>query len=134
MNTKRSTLAASLLALSALAGCVQAGSEGPTSTRLHPAGSLSDRRDALRTVRVVDKAPAGSASLDGISVRRCHRNFLEDAPDAQAIVDDLKLAAYAQGADAIRPMGTEKVNGVMANCWYVLEGKAEMYRLGRSGG
>jgi hypothetical protein len=59
---------------------------------------------------------------------------LEDAPDNQAIVDDLKLAAYAQGADAIHLMGTEKVNGVMANCWYVLEGKAEMYRLSKSGG
>ncbi|WNJ91772.1 hypothetical protein [Bosea sp. 685] len=46
---------------------------------------------------------------------------------------DLKLAAYAQGADALRLISIEKVNGVMANCWYVLEGKAQLYRLTKSG-
>lgn len=71
--------------------------------------------------------------MDGISVTRCHRSFLAEAPDDQAIMADLKLAAYAQGADALRLISIEKVNGVMANCWYVLEGKAQLYRLTKSG-
>lgn len=134
MTTNPCILATVLAALTALTGCVQPGGEGPTSTHIPPVSSLSDRREALRTIRIVEKTPAGAVSLGGISARRCHRNFLEDAPTEKALADDLKLAAYAQGADVMRMIGMEKINGVMANCWYVLEGKAELYRLGKTGG
>lgn len=119
-------------AILALGGCVQTGSEGLTSNALNTsAGSLSERREAIRAVKVVSAPPAGGTSLGEVVTRRCHRNFTEDAPDEAAMLIDLKMSAYGIGADAIRPTGAKKLNGLLANCWYVVEGSAEAYALPR---
>ncbi|MCW2317213.1 hypothetical protein M2322_002767 [Rhodoblastus acidophilus] len=110
-------------------GCVTPGSEGIRGNSIDPSVSISDRRAALKTVSVVESAPAGAKSLGGITARRCHRNFLEDEPLSEAVLSDLKTTAYGQGADLIKVVGIEKKTGLAANCWYVLEGKAEMYSL-----
>ena len=46
-----------------------------------------------------------------------------------AVTDDLKIAAYAQGGDAITDLSFEKINGLAANCWYVLEGSATILQI-----
>ena len=113
-----------------LTGCVMAGGEGTRSNFVDTsAGSLTDRRAAMRAVDVVKLQPAGATSLGGVSARRCHRYFTEEEPNDVALTADLKVAAYAAGADAIRIASVEQVNGLAADCWYVLEAKAEMYRL-----
>ncbi len=78
---------------------------------------------------VLETVPAGAQSLGVISARRCHRYFTEAEPVTEALLPDLRIAAYGQGADAIRVVGVEKTVGLLANCWYVLEGHAEMYAL-----
>jgi hypothetical protein len=88
---------------------------------------MKDRREALKTVRVVQSAPAGWTDMGSISTRRCHRYFTEAQPSEAAMIPDLKMAAFGQGADAIKVIGFQKVNGLAADCWYVLEGSAEMY-------
>lgn len=125
----RAAILAALFALTC-SGCVMAGGEGVRSNFANTsAGSMTERREALRSVTVVSAPPAGAVSLGGVGTRRCHRYFTEEEPNEAAITADLKMAAFAQGADAIRITDMEKVNGLAADCWYVLEAKAEMYRL-----
>ncbi len=90
--------------------------------------SPSERRAAITTVRVLESQPQGRASLGEVSARRCHRNFTEEEPSQSAIVSDLQIAAYAEGGNAIHVTGFEKLNGLAADCWYVLEGRAEVYK------
>lgn len=90
-------------------------------------GSLLERRAALKAVDVVDSAPVGARDLGGVSARRCHRYVTEAEPLASSLIPDLQIAAYGQGADVIRVLGVEKKMGLLADCWYVLEGRAEMY-------
>lgn len=112
-----------------LAGCVTSGSEGLTSNQIDFAsGSASERRAALQSVPVLTSAPAGMTSIGPVGTRRCHRNSLEAPPNEAALIADLQLAAYSKGADAIVITGFEKLNGLAANCWYVLEGTATAYR------
>ncbi|MFO7758304.1 MAG: hypothetical protein R6V26_07470 [Roseovarius sp.] len=89
---------------------------------------LQARRDANREIDVYNVVPSGFQSIGEVSARRCHRSFVEDAPSLEAITDDLKMAAFAQGGDAIADVRTEKKNGLLANCWYVVEGTATVLR------
>ncbi|NVZ18506.1 hypothetical protein HX794_02500 [Pseudomonas costantinii] len=43
---------------------------------------------------------------------------------------DLKVAAYAQGADGITGVEITKESGLNRNCWYVLGGTAQAFTLG----
>lgn len=118
-------LTASLLLLG---GCVQGGSDGARSNYINAnVGSLSERRDAIRSVAVVQAQPAGTVSLGEVTTDRCHRYFTEAAPSDAAIVNDLKFLAYGQGADAMRVVETTAVPGLVSNCWYILRGTAEIY-------
>jgi hypothetical protein len=117
-----------LVAMLATAACVSPGGGGTEANFIDPStGSLSERRAALKAVEVVDSAPAGARDLGGVSARRCHRYFTEAEPLASSLIPDLQIAAYGQGADVIRVLGVEKKTGLLADCWYVLEGHAEMY-------
>lgn len=110
-----------------LSACVTAGYEGQTGTMMS-GDQITARREANRTISVYETKPARHRSMGEVSARRCHRSFVEDAPSAEAITDDLKVAAYAQGADAISNIQTKQMNGLLANCWYVLEGTAQIWR------
>ncbi len=111
-----------------LAGCVQGGTDGARSNYINTrVGSLSERRDALKTVAVVNAQPAGMSVLGEISTDRCHRNFTEPVPTEGAIISDLKFNAYGQGADAMRILSITTEPGLMSNCWHILRGKAELY-------
>ena len=117
-----------LVAISA-SGCVTEGEGGPPSNIIDTrAGSLSDRREAEKTVAVLGDTSTGYMKLGAIYARRCHHNVLDAEPTNDAITHDLKVAAYGAGADAIKVTSVEKVNGLMADCWYVLEGHADTYK------
>lgn len=110
-----------------LSACVGNGYEGQTGAIIS-SDQIIARREANRTISVHEIKPAGHRSIGEVSVRRCHRNFVEEAPTIEAITNDLKIAAYAQGADAISNIQTQKLNGLLANCWYVLEGTAQIWQ------
>lgn len=88
----------------------------------------SERRAALKTVLQISDSDARYVKIGSVGGRRCHRNFLEEQPSDDVLLSDIKVAAYSQGGDAIGEMSTEKVPGLVANCWYVLEGKASIYK------
>jgi hypothetical protein len=91
--------------------------------------SLGDQRAASQTIKVLDVAPAGAEVLGELDAGRCHRSFVETAPAEQGVLLDLKIAAYALGADAITDVKIEKQSALTKNCWYMLDGKAKALRL-----
>ena len=95
--------------------------------------SLSDQREASKSIQVVDSAPSGSKSLGVVDAGRCHRSFVETSPAEQMVLLDLKIAAYALGADAITDVHIEKQSALTKNCWYMLDGKATALKLSDAG-
>ena len=91
--------------------------------------SLGDQRAASQTIKVLDSAPATSQVLGEVDAGRCHRSFVETSPAEQAVLLDLKIAAYALGADAITDVKIERQSALTKNCWYMLDGKAKALRL-----
>jgi len=91
--------------------------------------SLKDQREAVRTVKVYDALPTGAQVVNEVSAGRCHRSFVEEAPTEAAVLTDLKIAAYAQGADGITAVKISKESGLNRNCWYVLGGTAQAFTL-----
>ncbi|WP_306257203.1 hypothetical protein [Pararhizobium sp. IMCC21322] len=92
---------------------------------------LIGQRQAAQDVRVFQTVPSGYTQMGDVSVRRCHRNFLEKPPNAAAFEDDLVRVAFAKGADAITNIRIKRLNGLLANCWYVEEATASIYKLNR---
>lgn len=91
--------------------------------------SLKDQREAVRAVKQYDSLPAGAEVLTEVSAGRCHRSFVEEAPQESTVLIDLKVAAFAQGADGITGVTIGKESGLNRNCWYVLSGKAQAFTL-----
>lgn len=91
--------------------------------------SLKDQREAVRAVKVYDSLPTGAQVVNEVSAGRCHRSFVEEAPNEAAVLTDLKIAAYAQGADGITSVRISKDSGLNRNCWYVLGGTAQAFTL-----
>lgn len=91
--------------------------------------SLRDQREAVRTVEVVDALPQGASNVAPITSGRCHRSFVEGEPTEAMVVNDLRVAAYAQGADGIAEVKVTKESGLSRNCWYILNGSAKAFRL-----
>lgn len=115
-------------ALVALSGCSSYSSNlqvGNDQSYL----SLKDQREAVRLVRVYDALPDGAEIIGEVSAGRCHRSFVEQAPSEATVVTDLKIAAYAQGADGITNINVSKDSGLNRNCWYVLGGTAKAFML-----
>ena len=94
--------------------------------------SLKDQREAVRTVKTYESLPSGAEVLDVVSAGRCHRSFVEEAPTEAAVLMDLKIAAYAKGADGITDVSISKDSGLNRNCWYVLGGTAKAFTLGNA--
>jgi hypothetical protein len=91
--------------------------------------SLAEQRAASIGVQVLAQAPQGGKSLGMIEAGRCHRMFTETPPDDELVLLDLKVGAYARGADAITSVSIEKVSALTKNCWYMLVGKARAFQL-----
>jgi hypothetical protein len=91
--------------------------------------SPKDQREAVRTVKVYQELPVGAEVIKTVSAGRCHRSFVEEAPTEAAVLTDLKIAAYAQGADGINAVSITKDSGLPRNCWYVLGGTAKAFTM-----
>jgi hypothetical protein len=91
--------------------------------------SLSDQREASRTVVQYDSVPDEALHLGEVEAARCHRRTDQAPPTEETLVMDLKIAAYAKGADGIADIKINKVSGLNQNCWYVLDGRAQMYTI-----
>ena len=91
--------------------------------------SLKEQREAVRTVKNFESLPSGAEVLDVVSAGRCHRSFVEEAPSEATVLMDLKIAAYAKGADGITDVSISKDSGLNRNCWYVLGGTAKAFTL-----
>ena len=114
---------ACLLCSSILAGCGTTSSNmrvGTDRTYL----SLKDQREANLTVKVLETPPVGSIAMGKVDASRCHRNTAQGEPSEEDVKLDLKIAAFAMGADAITDLKFSKASGLAFNCWYVLNGEA----------
>lgn len=93
--------------------------------------SLADQRMAVQSVRLVDQAPPEAELIGQVEASRCHRNFLDNAPEADNVLIDLKVAAFAQGADLITNFKVDQNTGgaLFKNCWHIKTGTADAYSL-----
>jgi len=91
--------------------------------------SLKDQREALRAVQEYQTLPERAVVLGKVDAGRCHRSFVETAPKQSLVIIDLKVAAYAKGADGITDIKVTKESGLTKNCWYILDGEATMFML-----
>lgn len=117
-----------LLLIAPISACVTSGYEGQRGTTT-TTDQLIGQRQASQQVRVFQTIPSGYSALGEVSVRRCHGNFFEKPPNAAVFQDDLVRVAFAKGADAIANIRTKRLNGLLADCWYVEEATATTYRL-----
>lgn len=89
--------------------------------------SIKDQREALRAVRVYESLPENVTVLGKVDAGRCHRSFVETAPSEEAVLTDLKVTAYAKGADGLTDITIKQESGLTKNCWYILDGEATMF-------
>lgn len=120
------SVTSSLVVALILSGCVSAGYEGQVGGMVSM-DQIFAQREARQTVEIFETVPSDYRQAGEISVRRCHRNFGENPPTISAFEGDLVLAAFAQGADAVSNIRIERMNGLLANCWYVEEATADIY-------
>lgn len=93
--------------------------------------SLKDQREANQTVQVYLELPQGATKLGQVDASRCHRNTLQAPPTEADLVTDLKVAAYARGADGIIAVKIETSTGLLQNCWSITNGTAQAIQLQR---
>ena len=86
--------------------------------------SLKDQREAVSTVREFATMPEGSTVIGPVDAARCYRNAAQTPPTRDEAVIDLKVAAYAKGADGIVGVKTSKVSGLLQNCWSIWNAEA----------
>lgn len=109
-----------LLASLTISGCSTYSSNMRVGNEVSYA-SISDQREAVRTVKVYDSMPKGGEVIGPIDAGRCHRSFVEESPSKSVVMTDLKIAAYAMGADGITDVSIEKTSALTKNCWYMLD-------------
>ena len=111
-----------LIASTFLAGCSTYSSNMRVGNDISYA-SISDQREAVRTVKVYDTMPDGAEVLGPVDAGRCHRSFVEESPSETVVMTDLKIAAYTMGADGLTNVSVEKTSALTKNCWYMLDAR-----------
>jgi hypothetical protein len=112
-----------LVAIATTVGCTTSSSNMRIGTD-RSLVSLGDQRQAILTVSELISVPDGAKVLGKVDASRCHRRTDQTEPTEQDVKVDLKIAAYAFGADAIAGVKIDKVSGLAQNCWYILSGEA----------
>lgn len=113
-----------------LAGCASTSANMKVGTE-HSAVSAADQRAAVLAVKEYPAVPAGAAVIGKVDASRCHRNSLQAAPTKEDLLADLKVAAYARGADGIASIEETRESGLLLNCWYIVTARATAFRLSR---
>lgn len=116
----------SFIALFLCAGCATRSSNMAIGSE-QSYTSLADQRAASLLANVAT-LPQGAKAIGKVDASRCHRRFDQSAPDEELVLNDLKVAAYAKGADGITNVKIEKQSALLQNCWYALNGEATAYR------
>jgi mannose-6-phosphate isomerase-like protein (cupin superfamily) len=80
------------------------------------------------TIVVVPEVPKGAIVLGPVEAGRGHRDWRNDPPTEEDVVNDLKVAAYARGADGLAKVSFEKNSGLTDNYWWVIQGRATAWR------
>lgn len=93
--------------------------------------NLQSQRDAVRLVSVAEAVPHNATAMGPIDASRCHRYQGDIEPTPEILTDDLKVAAFARGADGIAGIEVVKESGLLRNCWYIYTARATMYRTTR---
>lgn len=122
----RADIVGLVLMCSLVAGCSNHSSNMRVGNNL-PDMNVGNLRDAIRTVRVYSSVPPDAVNVGQLSASRCHRNFLDQAPTDDAVLIDLKVSAYAQGADGLTQVSYTKESGLSSNCWQILTGTATVF-------
>lgn len=91
--------------------------------------SLHDQHEAAITVNVYPVIPAGAVIIGPVDAARCHRVSNRTPPTNDMVLADLKIAAYALGANGITAVSIVKKSGLTSNCWYILDGRATALRV-----
>lgn len=112
-----------ILASLVLSGCSTYSSNTRVGNGMSYA-SISDQREAVRTVKVYDSMPDGAEALGPVDAGRCHRSFVEEGPNKNVVMTDLKIAAYSMGADGLTDVSIDKTSALTKNCWYILDARA----------
>ncbi|XYJ11814.1 hypothetical protein ACSUZJ_07435 [Telluria sp. B2] len=124
--TMKTTSSLVAVVLAALAGCA------PHSSNLKIGNdqsyvSLADQRDAIQKVIEYPSIPPGAKVLGEIDAGRCHRVAGTTEPSEAVVLIDLKITAYARGADGIADISFDKQSGLTSNCWSVITGRATIF-------
>jgi hypothetical protein len=110
-------------------GCASTRVTNVTEGRGLPVGANPEiARNATLRVQVTEKVPAGAEVIGPIEAGRGHRDVRNDKPTEADVINDLKLAAYARGADGIAEVKFQTNTGLSDNFWWVLQGRAVAWR------
>jgi hypothetical protein len=102
---------------------------GRRGNAIQNAGSLKEQREARLLVKVYETTPIEATDKQDINSQRCHQYIGTDRPSDEALLDDLKIAAYALGLDGISEIRFKNEGGLLKNCWYVKRGFATGFRI-----
>ncbi len=95
--------------------------------------SLQDQRAASNTIVVAQAVPPGAQVVGAVDASRCHRFQGDIEPTDEMVMADLKVAAFARGADGIAGASIVREVGLTRNCWYILTGRATAFTAAKAG-
>lgn len=127
---KHTIVIAAIVLAGGLAGCAS------PSTNMRIGGeqsylSLQAQREAVRAIVDAPEIPNNAIATGPVDASRCHRYQGDIEPSQEQLMDDLKAAAYARGADGIAGVTIVKESGLMRNCWYIFTARGTMFRVAR---
>jgi len=93
--------------------------------------SLEAQRQAVLKVAESETLPANAAATGPVDASRYHRYQGDIEPSNEILMDDLKAAAFARGADGIFGVQIAKEGALTRNCWHSITARATMYRLAK---
>jgi hypothetical protein len=112
-----------------MVGCAGTRVTNVTEGRDLPSGTdARTSREAIRTISVTETTPSNALITGSVEAGRGHRDWRNDEPTLEDLINDLKISAYAKGADGISEVQTQKKSGISDNYWWVLQGRAVAWR------
>lgn len=111
------------MSVALLAGCGMHSANLRVGTQQSLA-SLADQRAAQLTVAIYPSVPEGGVVVGPVDAARCHRFSNQSPPTDADVTSDLKIAAYAKGANGLTDVRITKKSGLTSDCWHILNGTA----------
>lgn len=121
-------LATALAAALVCAGCGTTSSNITVGTGNFTVDPVR-QRTALLAVKETPTIPEGGVEVARVDASRCHQSRSQVAPTQADVIADLKIAAYAKGANGIAAVTLTKGYNAGLDCLSVLTGAAVAYTL-----